>query len=94
MRTVDDLEEAEHAMLSAVQHSEFQREISSLLELRKSDPLKKLRPILFQGFLQIREQVRNADEDFGVKHTIILLSSHHVPRLLTEDHHRVMVILG
>ena len=88
--TVDELEEAEHAIFSAVQHSEFKSEISSLPELRKSDPLRKLRPILFQGLLRVGGRLRNADEDFGVKHPIILPSSHHVTRLLIENHHRAM----
>ena len=38
--------------------------------------------------------MRNADEDFGVKHPIILPSFHHVTQLLIEDRHLVMGHFG
>jgi len=38
--------------------------------------------------------LKNADEEFDVKHPIILPSSHHVTRLLIEDHHQVMGYSG
>jgi len=88
--SVDELEEAERAILSAVQHSVFQSEIASLPELSKSNALRKLHLILLQGLLRVGGRLKNADEEFDVKHPMILPSSYHVTWLLIEDHHRVM----
>jgi len=38
--------------------------------------------------------LKNADEEFDVKHPIILPSSHHVTRLLIENHYQVNELLG
>ena len=88
--SVDELEEAENEIIACVQRSGFEKEISSLSELSKSNPLRKLRPIVHQGLLRVGGRLRNARENFDVKHPIILPSSHHVTRLLIEDHHRLM----
>ena len=84
------LEEAEKEIIACMQRSSFVKEISSLSELSKSNPLRKLRPIVHQGFLRVGGRLRNARENFDVKHPIISPSSHHVTRLLIEDHHRLM----
>ena len=73
-----------------MQRSRFEKGILSLSELSKSNPLRKLRPIAHQGLLRVGGRLRNARENFDVKHPIILSSSHHVTRLLIEDHHRLM----
>ena len=84
------LEEAEKEIIACMQRSRFEKEISSLSELSKSNPLRKLRPIVHQGLLRVGGRLRNARENFDVKHPIILPSSHHVTRLLIEDHHCLM----
>ena len=84
------LEEAEKEIIACMQRSRFEKEISSLSELSKSNPLRKLRPIVHQGLLRVGGRLRNARENFDVKHSIILPSSHHVTRLLIEDHHCLM----
>ena len=84
------LEEAEKEIIACMQRSRFEKEISSLSELSKSNPLRKLRPIVHQGLLRVGGRLRNARKNFDVKHPIIVPSSHHVTRLLIEDHHRLM----
>ena len=84
------LEEAQKEIIACMQRSRFEKEISSLSELSKSNPLRKLRPIVHQGLLRVGGRLRNARENFDVKHPIILPSSHHVTRLLIEDHHCLM----
>ena len=84
------LEEAEKEIIACMQRSRFEKEISSLSELSKSNPLRKLRPIVHQGLLRVGGRLRNARENFDVKHPIILPSSHHVTRLLIEDHYCLM----
>ena len=84
------MEEAESEIIACVQRFRCEKKISSLSELSKSNPLRKLRSIVHQGLLRVGGRLKNARENFDVKHPIILPSSHYVTSLLFQDHHRSM----
>jgi len=86
----DELEAESHTFCSSTFCLLKGDSFPTLLELSKSNFLRKLHLILLQCLLRVGGHLKNVDKEFDVKHPIILSSSYHVMQLLIEDHHLEM----
>eukprot|EP00057_Strongylocentrotus_purpuratus_P005721 XP_003731624.1 PREDICTED: uncharacterized protein LOC100894126 [Strongylocentrotus purpuratus] len=98
--TVDDMREAEQAILKYVQRLAYPAEYQAIEEkpalngkqraskLKKSSPLYKLDPMMSRtGLLCVGGRLRNAELSDEMKHPIILPPKHHVVTLLVRHVH-------
>jgi len=52
---------------------------------------RKLNPVLFEGVLRAGGRLSKVPIEFAVKHPVFLPSTHHVTRLIIEEHHKPSV---
>ena len=92
--SVDELDRAEKAIIQCIQQESFAEEItrlrSSKTQRKQNNRLVKLNPIINDGILRVGGRLQQSPEPYDVQHPIILPNSHHVTKLIVEDHHRTV----
>ena len=83
--TVDDLDDAERAIIQCVQYQAFEKEIKALnctpkSSVPKCSHLRKLNPVLFKGILRVGGRIDLAPLPFEARHPVILPSQSHVTK--------------
>ena len=95
--TVQHLQQAENAVLKAVQSHAFREEIQALKSASIDDtatltvksPLSKLSPFLdSDGILRVGGRLKRSEMDLAIRHPIVLPKDCHVSELLAYHHHR------
>jgi len=93
--TVDEISEAEIAIIKAIQKESFPKDYEYLnsdkalpLGNVASNPLKKLNPVSVSGVLHVGGRLCRSSYEFDVKHPVIMPSNSHVTSLLIEEYHR------
>ena len=91
--SVDELDRAEKEIIKCVQQDRFSEEIIQLRSGKqhtRNNCLRKLNPFVSEGILRVGGRLQQSLQPFDVQHPIILPSSHHVTKLIIEDHHRTV----
>lgn len=89
--TVDELQNAEMAIIMFCQKQRFAGEIESLKKGRsvgKSSPLFRLCPVLMDGVLRVGGRLSRADMSEDAKHPLILAKDFHISDLLLRHIHQ------
>ena len=95
--TVSQLDQAETAIIKAVQNHSFRQEMQTLkkaqndpkLTLSRKSPLLKLNPFLDgDGIIRVGGRLKHSDMDLATRHPIVLPKDSHVSKLLIEYFHR------
>lgn len=88
--TVEDMREAETAIIRFTQQQTYQREIEALSsgsEVKRESSVYKLDPILQDGLMRVGGRLRKASMPESVKHPVILPKNQHVSTLILRDIH-------
>lgn len=89
--TVEDVKEAETAIICFTQQETFQSEIETLMSggvgVKKDSTVYKLDPVLQDGLLRVDGRLRKAVMPESRKHPVILPKGHHVSALILRDLH-------
>jgi hypothetical protein len=99
---VDEIIQAEKKNMRYVQRKNFQEEQSILSKLvtgedvdakiasvKKSSPIHKLNPKLYDNLLYVGERVRNAPIPSETKHPFIPPKNHHISILIAQYYHLI-----
>lgn len=90
---VKEMEDAEEAIIKAVQSRSFSEELSSLAsaqkEVKKSSRIVKLDPILVNGVIRVGGRLHNSPIGQEAKHPVILPKEHHVSALIIHHYHLI-----
>jgi len=96
--SVDEIKAAEVEIIKCAQSSVFHSELATLGKEGSGrapkrhicSAFRKLNPVLFEGVLRVGGRLSKEPIEFAVKHPIILPTSHHVTRLIVEEHRKVV----
>ena len=94
--SADEIKAAEVEIIKCVQSSAFHSELATLRKEtsgsapKRCSAFRRLNPVLFEGVLRVGGRLSKAPIEFAVKHPVILPSSHHVTRLIIEEHHKAV----
>ena len=100
LNTIEEMKNAEKAILQTVQHAAYPMEFSELGKLRsskgvkRSSPLFRLDPILKDGLLCVGGRLARACIPPEAKHQIILPKSSHTSDLIIDHYHKLSGHLG
>ena len=90
---LDELKKAEKFILTTVQRSNFQKELTTLKErtgnVRRTSTINKLSPEVIDGFLCVGGRLTHAPLEDAAKHQIILPKHHHVATLIVRHYHQL-----
>ena len=90
---LDELETADKFILSIVQQSNFQGELTTLKEkngsVKRVSPIKKLSPEIIDGLLCVGGRLTHAPLENTAKHQVILPKHHHVSTLIVRHYHQL-----
>ena len=90
---LDELETADKFILSIVQQSNFQGELTTLKEkngsVKRVSPMKKLSPEIIDGLLCVGGRLTHAPLENTAKHQVILPKHHHVSTLIVRHYHQL-----
>ena len=90
---VEEMENAERAIIQVVQAQRFDDELLSLKgakrEIKKSSSLVKLDPVLVDGILCVGGRLQNSPIQDRHKHPAILPKDHHVSLLIMRYYHSI-----
>ena len=90
---VDELRDAERAIIKLVQDQTFKEELLSLgssrKEVKKSSSIAKLDPTPIEGILRVGGRLQKSPIDQEAKHPTILPKDHHVSDLIIRHYHLV-----
>lgn len=90
---VDELREAERAIVKLVQRQTFKEELLSLRssrkEVKKSSSIVKLDPTCIEGILCVGGRLQKSPIDQEAKHPATLPKNHHVSDLIIRHYHLV-----
>ena len=95
IKLVDPLSAAElyqawRRIISLFQEEEFSKEIESFAnrkEIPAKSKIKRLCPIMEEGFLRVGGRIKNAGIGFNKRHSIILPKSHPITDLIIKEFH-------
>ena len=90
---VDELRDAERAIIKLVQDQTFKEKLLSLRssrkEIKKSSSIAKLDPTPIEGILRVGGRLQKSPIDQEAKHPTILPKDHHVLDLIIRHYHLV-----
>lgn len=92
-----DLNDAEIAIFSYLQHEEFSSEFNCIKNgknLPKNSRLRKLNPFIDNNLLRVGGRLQNSNLDFETKHPIILSDKSYPVKLFLNNVHRSVGHLG
>ena len=100
--TIENLEDAERALVYYVQQKHWKEEVKLLTEtegkppspVKNSSSLKRLDPRLVDGCLRVGGRIGRADLDFESKHQLLLPRDSPVSRLILHHIHKSIGHLG
>ena len=91
--TVEEMQKAEHCIISCVQKENFAEEIRTLRSARsakKSSPLFRLDPVILDNLLCVGGRLKHAPDGYNIaRHPSILPKKHHVCDLIIRYHHEM-----
>ena len=91
--TVEEMQKAEHCIISCVQKENFAEEINRLRSVRsvkKSRPLFRLDPVILDNLLCVGGRLKHAPDGYNIaRHPSILPKNHHVCDLIIRYHHEM-----
>ena len=88
--SVEELREAENEILKYVQNDHYREEIEQVVrneQIRKSNGLRKLDPVMRDGLLCVGGRLRKAKNLDICTSPVILPKSHHVVTMIIRDYH-------
>ena len=92
---LEELETADKFILSTVQQSNFQDELSTLQEkigsVKRASSINKLSPEIIDGLLCVGGRLTHAPLENTAKHQVILPKHHHVSTLIVRYYHQCLV---
>ncbi|XP_068723781.1 uncharacterized protein [Montipora capricornis] len=93
--TLDEMENAEKAILKNVQRAAFPEEFSRLKSgndecVKRRSPLFKLDPVVRDGLLHVGGRLARACISSDAKHQIIMPKGSHVSNLVIDHYHKLL----
>jgi len=96
--TVEEMQKAEHCIITCVQKENFVEELGMLMSgrtVKKSSPLFRLDPVILDNLLCVGGRLKHVPDDYNfAKHPPILPKQHHICDLIIRHHHELSGHLG